>query len=190
MGFYRGPKGTLVTASLVDSITTSGGTIMSQGDIGPRGGFKVTFRHDQSGCGNPDSGILILLKDDIPWTRIGFDWRGNGTAACWNFMNTGGTNYGAGTGTADGNMSAFNSLAQDAIVRPYLTWEVPEFQSHDRFYACDNNANNFFRFNSGEYKKFRMLRTRNTSENLAGIHHGRSCNSTGSFTIIENIYIW
>ena len=189
MGFSRGPKATIVTSDLVYSVTTTGGTIMSQGDTGLKGGYTITFRHDLFGCGGPDSGILILLKDDFPWTRMAFDWEGNGTASCWNFMPpTGG--YGAATGTVNGNMTTFDSVNQDAIIRPYLTWEVPAYQSHNRFFGCNTNADNFFRFNASEYKKFRMLRTRNTSGNLAGIHHGRSCNSTGAFTIIKNIFIW
>jgi hypothetical protein len=188
MGFFRGPKATLVTNDLVNSVTTTGGTIMSQGDTGPKGGYTITFRHDLSGCGGADSGILILLKDNFSWTRMAFDWEGNGVASCWSFMHTSG--FGSATGTVNGNMTVLNSVKVDAILNPVLTWEVPAYQSHNRVYACDNNANNFFRFNSSDYKKFRMLRTRDTSGNLAGIHHGRSCNSTGAFTIIKNIHIW
>lgn len=188
MGFYRGPKATKVTSALINSITTTGGTITSQGDTGEKGSFSVTFRHDVSGCGGPDSGILILITNSIPWTKIAFDWEGNGTAACWSFMNPSG-GFGSATGTQDGNLIQYGAPG-DAIINPYLTWEVPAYQSHDRLYACDNDANNFFRFNGGEYKKFRMVRTRNTSGNLAGIHHGRSCNTSSTFTIIKNIYIW
>jgi hypothetical protein len=190
MGFFRGPKSTKVTSSMISSIVTTGGTITAQGNTGRNGAFSVTFRHDVSGCGGADSGILVLLRDDISWTKIGFDWEGNGTAACWSFMNTTGGNFGGATGTSDGNMIQYGTGAGDTIINPYLTWEVPEFQSHNRVYACNNDANNFFNHNSGEYKKFRMVRTRNTSGNLAGIHHGRSCNATGVYTIIKNIYIW
>lgn len=190
MGMFVSPKATKVNATFISSVTTYGGVITSQGNTEPDGSYAITFRHDNGGCGNPDSGILILINDNISWTKIAFDWEGNGTASCWSFMNTGGSNYGATTGTSDGNMLQWSATNGDAIINPYLTWEVPEYQSHDRFYACDNNANNFFRFNSGSYKKFRMVRTRNSSGNLAGIHHGRSCNSTSAYTIIKNIYIW
>jgi hypothetical protein len=189
MGFFRGPRSTKVTSSMINSISITGGTITAQGDTGKNGAFSITFRHDVSGCGGADSGISIILKDVIPWTRIGFDWEGNGVASCWSFMNTNGGNFGAATGNTTGNLLAYGQ-PNDTIINSYLTWEVPAYQSHDRVYACDNDANNFFRFNSGEYKKFRMVRTRDTSGNLAGLHHGRSCNSTGSFTIIKNIYIW
>ena len=189
MGFFRGPNSTLVTSDLVNSVTTTGGTIMSQGNTGPKGGYTITFRHDLGGCGSADSGILILLKDNFSWNRMSFDWEGNGTAACWSFMHTSG--FGSATGTVNGNMSPLDSICVDAILNPVLTWEVPAYQSHNRVYACDNNADNFFRFNSSDYKKFRMLRTRIAdTSSLAGIHHGRSCNSTGAFTIIKNIHIW
>tara|TARA_R110000737_G_C14332123_1_gene441706 strand:+ start:31 stop:600 length:570 start_codon:yes stop_codon:yes gene_type:complete len=189
MGIFRGPKATLVTSDLVNSVATTGGTIMSQGNTGPNGGYTITFKHDLGGCGSADSGILILLKDDFSWNRMAFDWEGNGTAACWSFMHTSG--FGASTGTVNGNMSPLDSINVDAIINPELTWEVSAYQSHNRVYACDNNANNFFRFNSSSYKKFRMLRTRIAdTTNLAGIHHGRSCNSTGAFTVIKNIRIW
>lgn len=52
------------------------------------------------------------------------------------------------------------------------------------------DANNFFRFNSGEYKSFFMSRRRDASGLKGGIHHGRSCNSSGSSTIIKNIFVW
>jgi len=190
MGFFRGPKATKVVSSMIESVNITGGVITSQGDNGDNGSFSVVFRHDLFGCGGPDSGILILIKDIIPWKKIGFEWQGNGTASCWSFMDTGGGSFGSATGTTDGNMLAYNPQNGDAIVRPFLTWEVPQYQSHNRVFACNNDSNNFFIFNSSEFKKFRMVRTRNNSGQLAGIHHGRSCNSTGSFTIIKNIYIW
>ena len=189
MAIFRGPSATKVTTALIDSVTIHGGTIESQGDDGDNGSYSITFKHVNTGCGSADSGILILLTDDIPWTRIGFEWLGNGTASCWSFMHNG-TNYGSSTGTATGNMAGYDESQGDGITRPYLSWEVEDYQSHNRTYACDNNANNFLRFNGGSYKSFRMARRRSTTSSLAGIHHGRSCNGANTYTIIKNIYIW
>jgi hypothetical protein len=189
MGFYRGRKATRVNSSMVSSISITGGAITSQGDIGELGSFLVVFRHDTTGCGGPESGILVLLKDSIPWTRMSFDWEGTGTASCWSFMNTGGSNYGPGTGTPDGNMLSYGQTG-DNLINSYLTWEVPAYQTHNRVFACDNDSDNFFRYDGGAFRKFRMIRTRNSSGSLAGIHHGRSCNTGGGLTIIKNIYIW
>lgn len=185
MATTYGLGSTIVTASLIQSVTTTGGTILSQGDTAT--GFEIQFRHDLAGCGGPDSGILILIKDTILWKGITFEWLGNGTAACWTFMNASG-NFGDATGTGTGNMLGFDASV-DVISRTFLTWEVPEFQSHDRVIACDNDANNFFRFNSGQFKSFVMKRRRNINGQLAGLHHGRSCNSTSSTTIFRNIRI-
>jgi len=192
MSVVGGIRSTLVTSTIVYSVTTHGGTILSQGDTDS--GYEVQFRHDNGGCGNPDSGILVLLGNSVKWNRIAFEWTGTGTASCWSFMRTGASNFGSSTGLGDGNLLAYSEAAGDVISRPYLTWEVPAYQSHDRIYACDNNANNFFRFNSGEAKSFFMKRRRATAfnGNFAGIHHGRSCNSTGAgaVTTIKNIRIW
>jgi hypothetical protein len=188
MATVYGINSLMVTTSMIESVTITGGTITAQ-TTNSNSEYEITFRHDLSGCGGPDSGILILLKNTIQWTRISFEWLGNGTAACWSFMEPG-SNFGSATGTGDGNLLAYNESLGDVITKPNLTWEVPEYQSHGRTYACDNDANNFFRFNSSSFKSFRMTRRRNVNGSLAGIHHGRSCNSTSSSTIIRNIRIW
>jgi len=187
MGTVYGINSTIVTTDMINSVTTTGGTILSQTTGATP--YEITFRHDLSGCGSADSGILILINDTIPWTNISFTWSGTGTASCWSFMHPS-SNFGSATGTATGNLLSYDESLGDTIVRPYLTWEVSAYQSHGKIYACDNDANNFFRFNSGEYKSFHMTRRRNVNGSLAGIHHGRSCNSTSSNTIIRNIRIW
>lgn len=188
MATFYGIKTIKINSAFIHSVTTTGGTILFQGDI--NNSYEIHFRHDLFGCGGPESGILILLRDIIPWTRISFEWLSNGTASCWSFMNTV-TNYGTATGTPTGNLLEYDESLGDGIVRSYLTWEIPQFQSQTRTSACDNNTNNFFIFNGGIYRSFQMTRRRNTSiQSLAGIHHGRSCNSTGAVTIIRNIRIW
>lgn len=184
-----GIKSTLVTSDMVYAINLFNCTVITAetGNIGANGGYQLKVSHDTGGCGSaPDNGFFIELKDDIPWTRITWEWLGTGTAACWNFN---GGSYGAGAGDPSGYLASYNS-SLDVISRSYLTWEVPAYQTHDRISACDNSADNFFRFNGGEYRSFFMSRRRDTSGNRAGVHHGRSCNTTGVFSIVRNIRIW
>ena len=191
MATTYGIASTLVTTANVNLVGTTGGTTISAGNNGPLGGYQIIFQHDTGGCGSgPDSGVYIELNDSTPWTRITFEWLGIGGAACWSFPNTSG--FGAGAGPTDANLINYDEAAGDRVSRSYLTWEVPQFQSHSKVYACDNDSNNFFRYNTGEYRSFFMQRRRNSLLSYGGIHHGRSCNSTGvgATTIIRNIRIW
>lgn len=183
-----GIASTLVTSDLVYAVNLKNSTIITEetGNIGPNGGYQVKFRHDTAGCGNPDSGIFVELNDNIPWTRITFEWLGLGTSACWSFN---GGSYGADGWPPSGYLQSFDAN-QDIISRTYLTWEVPAYQSHNRINGCDTNPDNFFRFNASEYKSLFMSRRRDTTGNRAGVHFGRSCNNVGDLTIIRNIRIW
>lgn len=182
-----------VTQSMVDSVTTTGGTIISQGDTGYNNSYEIVFQHDTGGCGAAASAIVILLKETNPkWRFITWEWRGTGTSACWAFNHTGAWALEGTTSYNLGYLLAYNESLGDKVFNNYLTWEVPAYQSHNKVVACDNDANNFFRFNSAQFKSFFMKRRRDSSGNLAGIHHSRSCNSTGtgSRTHIRNIYIY
>jgi len=191
MATTYGIASTLVTTANVNLVGITGGTTISAGNNGPLGGYQIIFQHDTGGCGSgPDSGVYIELNDSTPWTHITFEWLGIGAAACWSFPNTSG--FGGGAGPTAANLINYDESAGDRVSRSYLTWEVPQFQSHSKVYACDNDSDNFFRYNTGEYRSFFMQRRRNSLSSYAGIHHGRSCNSTGSgaTTIIRNIRIW
>lgn len=182
---------TLVTTANVNLVGTTGGTIISAGNNGPLDGYQIIFQHDTGGCGSaPDSGVYIELNDINPWMNITFEWLGVGFAACWSFTHSSG--FGGGAGPVAANLINYDEAAGDRVSRPFLTWEVAQFQSHSKVYACDNDDNNFFRYNEGVYRSFFMKRRRNSSLTYAGIHHGRSCNSTGAgaTTIIRNIRIW
>lgn len=188
MATSYGVYSTLVKSEHIYAIGTTGGTILEQGNLAPNGGFSITFRHDLGGCGGPDSGIWIEIADFRPWTKITWEWLGTGTAACWSFNNSSG--FGTAAGPPSGYLQSYNPALGDNTSQDYLTWEEPQFQSHDRTYACDNDSSNFFRYNGGEYKRFYMNRRRDTSGNRAGVFHGRSCNSTGVNTIIRNIFVY
>jgi len=182
--------GLLITSQNVNSINVTGATLLSQVD-GPDSGFVATFRHDLAGCGGADSGIYIELKDPFAWRYMSCRFQVSGTAACWSFMNT--SAYGAAVGASGtGNMINYNESAGDRIIRTYLAQDEPQFSTHDKTTACDNDANNFMRFNGEVFRYFTIVRRRNVNGSLAGIHHGRSCSSTGSGsqTIIDQIRIW
>ncbi len=189
MSVYYNQKALRITAADVYSVTTLNMTITVNEDID--GGFQFQGYHNVGGCGGAESSVLILLRDTIAWTKMCFKFEGTGTASCWSFMNTSNGNYGTGTGTPNGNMYDYDT-SFDRVYDNYLTWEVTAYQTHNRTYACDNNSDNFFIYNSGEYKRFRMTRRRNVGAGNAGIHHGRSCNSTGSGSItrISDIFVW
>lgn len=179
-----------VTSADIQSITLYNVTMTKNTD--ENGGFVFEGFHTTGGCGTAqDSGVLILLKDNIQWSKICFKWEGVGSASCWSFMNSS-SNFGTGTGTATGNMLSYSEILGDRLHDNFLTWEVPAYQTHNRTYACNNDANNFFRFSTSQIRRFRMTRRRNVGAGLAGIHHGRSCNSVGSSAItrISDIFIW
>jgi hypothetical protein len=189
MGTSYGPGSIPIFSSLVDSINITGGTVLSTVDD-PSNGYTVTFRHDLAGCGSPDSGIFIVILDFMIWRYMSCRFRLLGTASCWSFMNSSG--YGSATGTTSGNMLNYDESLGDRIIRTYLAQDEPEFVTHNKVLACDNNADNFMRFNGNEYKIFTMVRRRNVNGSLAGVHHGRSCNSTGAgaLTIVDQIRVW
>lgn len=181
-----------VTSANIDSVSITGGTLISAGNNGPAGEYQVVFQHDLFGCGNPDSGVYIQLNDTIKWSNIVYRWSGTGLASCWSFNQSG---YGAAADPVNGgtgNLKSYDESLGDGVFYSYLTWEVPAYQSHNRVSACDNDSNNFFRYNETLPKAFSIKRRRNSLSSLAGIHHGRSCNSTGAgaITTINNIRIY
>jgi hypothetical protein len=189
MSVNAGPHGTLVVAAQVNSVQITGGTILSQGDVSEVG-FQTRFQHDLGGCGGPDSGIFVEIKDFIPWTFMSAQFLLMGSASCWSFNTSG---YGSAVGNGGtGNMIYYDATLGDSCIRTYLAQGDPAFITHSIFNACDNDANNFMRFNTGVYRSCTFVRRRNVNGSLAGVHHGRSCNASGSgaITIIQNIYVW
>lgn len=190
MSINYGPAGLIVTAATVNSVNVTGATILSQADD-VDGGYVATFRHDLAGCGGADSGLYIELKDPFRWTYMSCRFRLLGSASCWSFMNT--SAYGGAIGASGtGNMINYSEAAGDRIIRTYLAQDDAQFATHDKTTACDNNADNFMRYNADVYRYFTIVRRRNVNGSLAGVHHGRSCSSTGSgsITIVDQIRIW
>lgn len=181
-----------VTSGMVHSVTTYNTIIVSEGNTATDGSYQLTVYHTTEGCGTEaDSGILVLLRDDILWTNITYEISLVGVASCWSFNVAG--QQGAGTGTADGNLLAYDPSAGDIFTRANNSFEKSQFTTKTS--ACDNNSNNFFHgtYQTGNPKSFFSKRRRKAiSAGLAGIHHGRSCNSkgVGNTTTIRNIRIW
>jgi hypothetical protein len=189
MSVTAGRSSVGVTSTYVNALHTTGATVLSSGNDNS-GLYSVTVQVNNGGCGGPDFGVFVQLTDTIPWNGISFRVQLSGTASCWSFNTSG---YGAiGGFSTTGYLQSYNISLGDQIYLSYLAQQDPAYSSHDPVFACDNNANNFMRFNAGTFKFFTMKRRRDTSNNLAGPYIGRSCTSTGSgsLVIIDNIFIW
>lgn len=187
MAVNYGRKGYVIQLSDVNAVYTTGGTVLSQGSV--NGCFEVSFRHDLGGCGGPDSGIFVELKDNISWKYMSCQFLLLGQASCWSFNSAG---YGAAVGNGTGNILPYSEAQGDSCVKTYLAQNDVGFTTHNKVTACDNNADNFMVYNTNVYRRCTFVRRRNLNGSLAGPHHGRSCNSTGanSVTIINNIVVW
>lgn len=185
MSIFYGRNAYRVTQALVNSIGLVGATILAQSDVND--GFEIKFQHN-TGNACDSSGVFVQLKDFIPWTRISAEFWTTGAAACWTFMEPGG--YGSSYG--DGNIYNYDETSGDRCVKTYLAQDESQFASHYKASACDNDGNNFMRYNTTTFRKCTFVRRRNVNGNLGGIHHGRACSEVGSnaITIIKNIYVW
>lgn len=191
MSTYGGINGHLVTSDDIYGITLLDATLVTSetGNYGLFGGYQLKCYFGASDCSL--SAVFLQIKNDIPWTWISCEFELWGNAACWGFN---GDVY--GVSPTLGYLESYNELLGDIIPnqRCLNSWEKPQFQTHSKTTACDNEANNFFHgaFGTGNPKTFLMKRRKDTSGNYAGINHGRACKNAGSenYTIIKNIYIW
>jgi hypothetical protein len=185
MSTVYGINPTIVTYSIVNAVYLVGSTILSQSE--DNGGYTITVRHD-TGSSCESTGVFVQLKDTIPWTKISAEFWTTGSAACWTYMQPGG--YGSSSG--DGNIATYDESSGDRCIRTFLAQDDAQFSSHAKANACDNDANNFMRYNTTVFRKCAFVRRRIVNGNLGGVHHGRACNEVGSnaITIIKNIRIW
>lgn len=174
-----------VVPSHVQSIALVGATILSQGE--DDGGFTISFQHN-TGSSCDGTGVYVQLYDMIPWNRISVEFWFRGSAACWTIMQPGG--YGSGSG--DGNILSYDESQGDLCIRTYLAQDEGAFASHAKANACDNDGNNFMRYNTTTFRKCTFVRRRNVNGNFGGVHHGRACSEVGSnaVTIMKNIRVW
>jgi hypothetical protein len=178
MSINYGPVGHVVTSLDINSIEllqTSIDTART-GDIGPNGSYQLFINHLNAGCDL--SRVNLQLKDNIDWTYITFEIETTGGSACWG--------YNSGNYSITGNMESYNEQLGDRIFEPVNSWELSQFQSHDRTTACDNDSNNFMRYNEAGPRSFCMKRRRSAGGGLVSISHGRACNYLGT-TLIKKI---
>ena len=170
----------------VNTIYLVGATILQQ-DVDSKGGYSLAVRHN-TGSACDSTGVYIQLNDTIPWRHISVEFWTKGAAACWTYMQPGG--YGSTNG--DGNIYSYDESAGDKCIRTYLAQDEAQFSSHAKANACDNDSNNFMRYNTTTFRRCTFVRRRIVNGNLGGIHHGRACSEVGSnaITIIKNIRIW
>jgi hypothetical protein len=181
MGLVYGAITNKVTSADIQSITLLAATIVptETGNIGPSGEWQIKVTHDNCGCDS--SRVDILLKDNLNWKYITFEMDTTGSAACW------GWNHGSYSET--GNLFGYDEAAGDRVFESINSWELAQFQTHDRTVACNNDDNNFMRYNTSGPRVFAMKRRRNVNGSLAAISFGRACNC-GGYTIVKNIRIW
>ena len=169
-----------VTSDMIDSVVNTNCTLLSQGNDST-GGYAISYQFNLGGCGGTESGLYIKIKNTISWSRIFCKFTNEGTAACWTFNQSG---YGA----IAPNLASYNAGLGDIIFR----WDALNAFENTAYNvqvgACDNEATNFMRFSG--VKSFYMFMIRNDG-NIAGVGHGRSCNTTGagSYCTISEIYI-
>ncbi len=181
MGLVYGAITNKITSADINSISLTQATIdtSATGNIGPSGEWQLKVNHTNSDCSL--TLVEIQLKDNINWSYITFEMDTTGPAACW------GWNH--GNYSNSGNLYSYDEAAGDRIFESINSWELPQFQSHNRTVACDNDSNNFMRYNTNGPRVFAMKRRRNVNGSLASISFGRACNS-GGYTIVKNIRIW
>jgi len=169
-----------VTNDMIDSVVNTNCTLLSQGNDST-GGYAISYQFNLGGCGGTESGLYIKIKNTIPWSRIFCKFTNEGTAACLTFNQSG---YG---GLAP-NLASYNTAFGDVIFRLDAVNSFENTQFNVQVGACDNEITNFMRYSG--VKSFYMFMRRNDS-NIAGVGHGRSCNTTGagSYCTISEIYI-
>lgn len=198
MAIKYGPGGYVIRASDVNAVYTTGITTTINGDV--NGNYVYQGTINLGGCGNPNSAVFIELKDDISWSNMTCYFEMNGTASCWAFNGGGNATTNpassflevnpATTGLVPGgNMERYDEALGDRIF-----WDSNAFTYSGTLTrkgsACDNDADNFFRFSTTTKSFWMTCRRKDKSNGLAGPFHCRSCNTTGTYIIIKNIIIW
>jgi len=172
-----------VTSDMIDTVYNQSCTILSQGNDST-GGYVISYQFNLGGCGRPESGLYFTIKNTIPWSRVLCKFTNNGFASCWGFNQN-------GYGGVSPNLAGYNTSLGDII---FTADAINSFQSPSitvQTGACDNEVTNFLGAGGqGNPKTFYMFMRRNSSA-IAGVGHGRSCNSTGpgSDCTISEIYI-
>ena len=185
--FYGTPitNGKFISTEEINSIILQNATITSFGN-NSNTVFEISIQHTSGGCGVPDSGIYIQLKDFIPWKYMAVTYEVRGGAACWWFDE-------GGEMAVTPNILTYDETKGDKIIQDYYgPLSDPAFATHQKTIACDNQTDNFMRYNTGVIRKIRYVRRRNVNGSLSGVHCERSCSgiTVNDTTSIKNIFVW
>jgi hypothetical protein len=183
-----------VKFSDVNRIGTVGSTVLFNGD--KDGGLELTFRADNGGCGSTPSSFAVDFKSEIAWDRIEIEFNFLGNTTCWSI--------GSGTAldsfvsippgfTSLNNLLGFSASNKDRVYDFKYTYELPTVvitNPGQYVYNCGEAAANWGDKNITEYRKFKMIRTKNIKKDPAGILVVRSCTEVGAgaLTTLKNIY--
>jgi hypothetical protein len=185
----------------VDLIAVAGSTVLASGNV--NGGFEITVRADNFGCGNPSSVFAIQFKDPVPWKKIDFDFRMLGSAGCWNINDGAGGNWASPLAVPPFTSPFMNLLTYNEAInkdRVYNTYKFyqdgeyvdPSIISRYKVSRCDGLVPaSPFDSNTSEYRGGKFILTRNSPNQLAGLHFARSCTQTGptALTVVKDIYL-
>jgi hypothetical protein len=188
MGTIYGKFSHLITPADIDTviIDTSGRTSFTISTDSTGGAvITCTMTADSSNSCNSNNGIFVQLKDVFDWTRVACNFFSTGTAACWGWNGDNTRGVGMTSSQQRGNLLPYNESLGDTTKYEFNVWELPEFAK--KFLACDNNADNYMRFNSSG-RSFNLYSRRDNMNLLAGPSHARTCSGTGT-VVISRIFI-
>ena len=183
-----------VKSSDLNRVGVIGSTVLFNGD--KDGGLELTFRADNFGCGSTPSSFAVEFKSEIAWNRIEIEFNFLGSVGCWSIGS--GTALDSGISIPPGftslnNLLNFSSSNKDRVYSFEYTYELPNIiiTNEDQYvYNCGYEAGNWGILNTTQYRKFKMIRTKNIKNDPAGMLVVKSCTETGanSLTTLKNIY--
>jgi hypothetical protein len=184
-----------VKFSDINRIATIGSTVLFNGD--KDGGLELTFRANEPGCGSPlASSFVVEFKSEIPWDKIEIEFNFLGDTGCWSIGSNQALDYLVSIPpgfTSLNNLLGFNSSNKDRVYDFQYTYELPTVvvsYEGQYTYNCGEAAANWGYQNIAQYRKFKMIRTKNIKKDPAGILVVRSCTEVGerALTTLKNIY--
>ena len=186
MTVLYGTKSKLLTAQDITVYKSSG--LVTTYDSDNNGSYKYSGYFTRWGCGTPQDGIYLKFNNTTigtDWTKVTYKMYLTGSASCWNFNM--GTSYALSYESIysmpnNGGMLDFNSSI-DKITYSKNCFELPQYGV--KMNACDNDSTNMFHgaYITGSYREFIVTRRKGSGSDF-GIHHERSCNSTGTDSVV------
>jgi len=178
----------------LNRIGVIGSTVLFNGD--KDGGLELTFRADNYGCGNTPSSFAVEFKNEIQYDRIEIEFNFLGDVGCWSIGSGAALDSGISIPsgfTSLNNLLNFSTSNKDRVYNFQYTYELPTVvitNEGQYVYNCGEPTANWGNQNTTQYRKFKMIRTKNIKKDPAGILVVKSCTETGasSLTTLKNIY--